>query len=401
MKVLVISHMYPSSFNEVYGIFVHEQVKSLINLGIEVKVISPVPWAPFPVNIMSEKWKRYSIIPDYTIWKGIPVWYPRHITFPKALFFESSGERMYKGIKAIVKDIYQDFKFDLIHAHVALPDGYAAMKIAEDFNVPYVVTIHGKDFYTTIKKNNKCKVFVKEVLENAEKIIVVSNELKKIAVKNFGDNKKIKVIGNGIPISKIINMKNSDYKSKMKNKILLSVSYLIKRKGIEYNLKAFRSLTDKYPDLIYQIIGDGIERKNLKVLSKELGISEKVEFLGMLSHEDVMEYMVQANIFSLPSWNEAFGVVYIEAMAHGMPVIGCKGEGIEDFVENGKTGMLVNPKDVSSLTETMDYLLSNPDKAKEMGERARKMVLENYTWEKNAEKTNKLYKEVFNKAENV
>jgi hypothetical protein len=398
MKVLVISHMYPSTFNKVAGIFVHEQAKALINLGLEVKVVSPVPWVPFPVNIISKKWKQISMIPRYENIENIHIFYPRYISFPKSMFFELSGERMHKGIKTLIKNIYKDYKFDLIHAHVALPDGYAAMKLLKDYHIPYVVTIHGQDFYLTINKNNKCKVFVKEVLENAEKIIVVSNELKKIAVKNFGDNKKIRVIGNGIPINNIINMKNSDYKSKMKKKILLSVSYLIKRKGIEYNLKAFRRLTDKYPNLIYQIIGEGIERKNLEILSKELGISDKVEFLGILSHEDVMKKMSEADIFSLPSWNEAFGVVYIEAMANGKPVIGCKGEGIEDFVEDKKTGLLVQPKNVDSLVEAIDYLLSNPDKAKEIGERARKLVLDNYTWEKNAEKTIKVYQEVLNNA---
>jgi teichuronic acid biosynthesis glycosyltransferase TuaC len=390
--------MYPSSFNEVYGIFVHEQVKALKDKGIEIKVISPVPKTPFPINTIKGKWKKISMIPEYKDWGKIPVWYPRYTTFPKSILFESSGERMYRGIRQLTGKIYQDCKFDLIHAHVALPDGYAAMKLSEDFNVPYVVTIHGQDFYITIHKNNKCKNYIKKILQKAEKIIVVSNELKKIAINNFGDNKNIRVIGNGIPINKIINMNNLDHKSKIKKKILLSVSYLIKRKGIEYNLRAFSRLTEKYPNFKYQIIGDGIERNILEDLSKELKITDKVEFLGMLTHDKVFKKMLEADIFSLPSWNEAFGVVYIEAMACGKPVIGCKGEGIEDFVENGKTGMLVKPKDVDSLAKAMSYLLSNPDKAREMGEKAQKLVLENYTWEKNAEETIKVYQEVINNA---
>ena len=120
--------------------------------------------------------------------------------------------------------------------------------------------------------------------------------------------------------------------------------------------------------------------------------------MGRLSHKEVMKYIAEADIFSLPSWNEAFGVVYIEAMAHGKPVIGCQGEGIEDFVEHGKTGLLVKPKDVDSLAKAMDYLLSNPDEARPMGKRARKLVLENYTWKKNVERTIEVYREVFNSA---
>ncbi len=398
MKILVISHMYPSTYNEVAGIFVHEQAKALQEKGIEIRVISAVPWTPFPINIISNKWKRYSKIPKYKDWEGIPVWYPRYLTFPKAYLFESSGERMYKGIKKIVSKIYIDFKFDLIHAHSALPDGYAAMKLAEDFNVPFIVTIHGQDLYITANKNIKCLIALKKVFKQAKKIILVSNELKKIAKNNieFGDNTV--VIGNGIPINKIYSTKEYHLDTNNKNIILLSVSYLIERKGIDLNLVAFSKLKNKYPNLKYLIVGDGIEKKKLQELSRELGIYDKVEFLGMLTHDEVIKQMSRADIFSLPSWNEAFGVVYIEAMACGKPVIGCRGEGIEDFVENGKTGMLVNPKDVDSLAEAMDYLLSNPDKAREIGARARKLVLENYTWEKNAEKTIKVYQEVLNNA---
>jgi len=83
-------------------------------------------------------------------------------------------------------------------------------------------------------------------------------------------------------------------------------------------------------------------------------------------------------------------------MAHGKPVIGCQGEGIEDFVEHGKTGLLVKPRDVDSLVGALNFLLSHPDEAKAMGERARKLALENYTWEKNAEKTIEVYKEALN-----
>jgi teichuronic acid biosynthesis glycosyltransferase TuaC len=401
MRILIVSHMYPSAYNNVYGIFVHEQAKALKDKGVNIKVISPVPWTPFPIDLLTNKWKEISNIPEQQNWEGISVWYPRYLTFPKALFFESSGERMYKGIKSVVTKIYKEFKFDLIHADVALPDGYASMKLSKELKVPFVVTIHGHDFYGTINKNSKCRRALNEVLSHTNKIITVSNELKNIGIKNFKINNKTAVIGNGIPLMKIINNNQRNWQEKVNKKItLLSVSYLIKRKAIDYNLRAFSKLSRKYPNLKYIIVGDGIERKNLEFLSEELGISNKVEFLGMLSHDDVMRYMAKADIFSLPSWNEAFGVVYIEAMAHGKPVIGCKGEGIEDFVEDGKTGLLVKLKDVDSLTQAIDYLLSNPDEAKAMGERARKMVLENYTWEKNAVKTISLYQEVLELSKN-
>ena len=397
MKVLVISHMYPSSFNEISGIFVHEQVKALVAKGVEIQVISPVPWTPFPIKYLSKKWKKYSEIPIQASWDGVEVYYPRNITFPKSWFIVSSGKRMYLGIKDLVEKIYQDFRFDLIHAHVALPDGFAAIKIKQIYDKPVIVTIHGEDLQKTLYKNIKCRAALSYVFEKADKIITVSNKLKRIAEENFNFIEKNITISNGVEVNKLISIKNNILKIKnFNNRTILSVSYLISQKGIDYNLKAISKLANKYPNLKYLIIGDGPEKDHLKRLSKNLGIDQMVEFLGQLSHENVFAYMAKADILSLPSWDEAFGVVYIEAMAHGKPVIGCQGEGIEDFVEDGKTGLLVKPKDVDSLTEALDFLLSNQEEAKAMGVRAQKVILENYTWEKNAKKTIEAYNQALN-----
>ena len=397
MRVLEISHMYPSTFNEIGGIFVHEQVKALVAKGIEVQVISPVPWTPFPINCFSSKWKKYSTIPEREIQEGINVWHPRCVTFPRAWFFASSGQRMYEGIKDVVSKIYKEFQFDLIHAHVALPDGFAGMKIAQKYKKPLIVTIHGQDFQQTLFKNKKCKKNIEKVINFSARTIVVSKKLKKIGEKYLQvNNDKIIVVPNGINTNDIHTKTNKNFQEYKGKKIILSVSHLIKTKGIDLNLKAISKLKQKYPYIIYLIIGEGEEKKKLKKLVSELNLQDRVIFIGEVSHYKVMEYMAVCDIFSLPSWNEGFGVVYIEAMAQGKPVIGCQEEGIEDFVEDGKTGLLVKPKDVDSLDKAMDYLLSNPDEAKAMGERARKLVLENYTWEKNAEKTIETYNQALN-----
>ena len=167
----------------------------------------------------------------------------------------------------------------------------------------------------------------------------------------------------------------------IRKKIILSVSHLIKTKGIDLNIKAIAKLKQKYPNIIYLIIGKGKEKKKLKELVSKLNLQDRVIFIGEVPHYKVMEYMAFCDILSLPSWNEGFGIVYLEAMAQGVPVIGCQVEGIEDFVEHGSTGLLVKPKDVDSLAQAIDfYILSNPDEARAIGERARKVVVENYTW---------------------
>jgi len=392
MKVLVISHMYPSFFNEVAGIFVHEQVKALMAKGVEVRVVSPVPWAPFPIKYLRKKWKRLSQVPQQAQWDGVGVAYPRYLAFPRAWLFATSGKRMYRGIKKLVHEIHREFPFELIHAHVALPDGYAGALIAREIGVPLVVTVHGQDAYATIHWNSRCREAVHWVLEEANRVIVVSSPLRTALEKELGSLQNVVVIHNGVSAE----IYGSSSFRAGSSKVVLSVGYLIERKGHEFVLKALARLRSKHPDVRYIIVGTGPRKNKLQKLATSLGLHDRVHFKGLVPHDQLSPIFASCDVFALPSWNEAFGVVYIEAMANGKPVIGCRGEGIEDFVEHGKTGLLVKPCDVDSLVEALDYLLSHPEEARAMGERARKVVLENYTWEKNAEKTIQIYREVLN-----
>lgn len=391
MKVLVISHMYPSTANEVAGIFVHEQVRALMNKGVEVRVVSPTPWTPFPINYFRSKWRKLSLVPKQTLWDGVAVWYPRYLEFPRAWFFATSGKRMYQGIKKLVQSMYQKIAFDLIHAHVALPDGYAAALIARELELPLVVTIHGQDAYRTIYRNSGCRAAVRWALEQADRVIVVSNPLRNALEKGLGRLQNIVVIHNGVSESKIF---TGHQGGTGRSKVLVSLGWLIERKGHEFVLKALARLQSKYPDVRYIIAGTGPCENKLRHLAASLQVADRVHFKGFVPNDELPSVLASCDVFVLPSWDEAFGVVYLEAMANGKPVIGCQGEGIEDFVRHGETGLLVKPRDVDSLVEALDFLLSHPEEAQAMGERARKVVLENYTWEKNAEKTIQVYREV-------
>ena len=395
MKVLVVSHLYPSTANEVAGIFVHDQVRALVKQGVEVMVVSPVPWAGFPVRYLGPKWKAYSRVPFEQTWEGIKVYYPRYLVFPRAKFFASSGWRLYYGIRRVVEQIYDEFPFDLIHAHVAMPDGYGSALLARRFGVPFVVTIHGQDFYQTVYRSHASKQAVGFVLRQASRIVVVSQILRTLAQQHFkGIDSKVVVVSNGIDLEKINDICSADENSNRVLPVVVSVSNLIKRKAIDVNIQAIARLKKKYPELQYWIVGSGSEEQFLKETASRLGVASRVHFFGRQPHRKALEYIANGGIFSLPSWDEAFGVVYIEAMALGKPVVGCQREGPSSFVEHGKTGILVKCKDVDSVVEALDFLLSHPAEAASMGRRARKMVLQNYTWQRNAEKNLEIYREV-------
>lgn len=389
MRVLVLSHMYPKPDNEISGIFVHNQVIETVDKGCKIAVISPIRQMPIPLGFIDRKWQIRKTIPKSTVLDGVQIYHPPYMLFPRAMFYWTSGQLLYRGIRTMVERLHLEMPFDLIHAHTALPDGYAAIMLKKKYRLPVVVTIHGADLQSTIHRNNKCKNAVGKVFKEADHIITVSNKLKRIAAANYGCENIITTIPNGIyPYV---------YKSKRDSvqQIMLSVSNLIRSKGIDLNLQAFAALMDRYPALVYKIIGNGPDLPRLKKIIKELGIPQnRVYFMGQLSNQEVIRHMSESDIFSLPSWSEGFGVVYLEAMSQGRPVIACKGEGIEDVIKHRENGFLVEARSVDDLVCTIDYLLNNSQQAAIVGESAQRTVLESYTWEKNAEKTIGVYRQV-------
>jgi glycosyltransferase involved in cell wall biosynthesis len=392
ISILAISTLYPVPYDEFRGAAVHEQMKAVINQGCEVKVLSPVAWAPFPINHMSRKWKAYSEVPEYTVQNGIEVFHPRYLVFPRALFLASSGSRLYHSLKGLADYIYQTFPFDIIHAHMALPAGYAAMLLSKKYKKPLVTTFQGTDLDITIHRNRQCFNAIHEVFKNSAKVIAPSPHLRETLYQQMGISSEI--ISYGIYKEEVFTSNTSLSEQHQGRSIILSVSRLWRSKGIDLNLKAIAKLESKYPNIYYWIIGEGAERARLTKLVEDLNLQNKVEFLGQLPHQKVMEYMSVCDIFSLPSWQETLGLVYLEAMAHGKPIIGCQGQGVDGIITERETGFLARPRDVNSLVEAIDLLLGCPEKAKAIGEQARKLVLDNYTWERNAERTTRLYREV-------
>ena len=401
MKVLFLSHLYPNTMNEVFGIFVHDQVRELVKQGCDIRVVSPIPLSPFPLRLFKRKWEDYSKVPLEEMRDGIKIYHPRYICFPKGFLLSFSGFLMYLGLRGLLDRIYYEgFKFDLIHSHVALPDGYAGMKVSKRFKVPLVVTVHGVDVCTapakpTIERSRRCREAELRVFNYAHQVVGVSTKVSKLIQSYSTGQARVITVQNGVPKSRIAQNAKGERKDGVE--ILLSVGNLVIRKGHEFVIRALPQLVEKHAKLKYVIIGDGENERYLRSLSSELGVSQYVEFLGRRGQDEVYSWMNKADVFVLPSWAEAFGVVYLEAMAAGTPVIACKGEGIEDVIADGKSGFLVEPKDVASLSQALDRLLSDRSFARRVGEEGRQRV-KSFTWGANARKYVELYKELIDKS---
>ena len=174
---------------------------------------------------------------------------------------------------------------------------------------------------------------------------------------------------------------------------ILSVGNLIPIKGHELLLRALSSILRVYPNLSCEIIGDGPERNRLIKLARDFNISDKVHFLGRQNRIQVADAMRRCTLFALPSRYEGLGCVYLEAMATGKPAIACRGQGIDEIIRHGRTGWLINPDSLPELIAALTTLLDDVQLRRQIGEAARRTVLDRFTLSHQASELAAVYRE--------
>lgn len=396
LNILVVSHMYPSSERPVNGIFVHRQVRELAQLGHDVRVVSPVPWVP-PVQVenMPEKWQKYKQTPRETVLGGVEIKYPRHVSLPGArtlplvsYFYRPTVLRSVNEFAA------SGFVPDVINAHTLLPDGFGSLRAANQYDIPLVTTVHGTSLQV-LPDRFGCFPFLKQTVENSEHIIVNSTKLDHLAEEYFGALDSRSIVPNGIPLKEIDSKRDCVVPDPIDSAVptLVSVGNLKKTKGHQYVIRALTSLPSN-ADFHYVVIGDGPQRERLQKTACDLGVSDSVTFIGEIPNDEVFEYLWNSDIFVLPSYQEAFGIAYLEAMACELPVVACRGEGPGDFIKHEESGFLVPPKDVEELTDIIRMLLCNSEYRKKIGRQARVQIEREYTWTRNAQRVTNILQTV-------
>jgi glycosyltransferase involved in cell wall biosynthesis len=174
---------------------------------------------------------------------------------------------------------------------------------------------------------------------------------------------------------------------------ILSVGNLISIKGHEHLIRAIASLSQEFPSVALDIIGEGPERESLEALARNLQLAGKVNFLGRQSRAQVAEAMRNCNIFALPSRYEGLGCVYIEAMSCAKPAIGCRGQGIAEIIQEGTNGFLVDPENEPELAAILATLLRDPARSRDIGKVARETILGRLTLRHQSVKLMEIYRE--------
>jgi N-acetyl-alpha-D-glucosaminyl L-malate synthase BshA len=395
--------MYPRKTDKTNGIFVHEQVRHLATMGCDIKVISPIPYTPIFLATNRRR-KGYRDTPYHDTIEGIDIHYPRFLRPPGTVFHGLSTYTMYISVQEYFQRFLYEFNPDLIHAHAATPSGYVGILLGKKYNIPVVVTLHGSDINSYPFRDKLTFKLTKKVIENADKVIAVSKALKERAESICSRNKQIKVIYNGFDINKFIfdPIASMNLRTNLgipKDSVVLEfVGNLIREKGVEELMHSFFKLSKVLSNLYLLIVGDGPYFDKLLSVSKEVGLEKKVYFVGRKNHEEIPSWLNACDIFILPSWSEGHPVSLIEAMACSRPVIATRVGGIPETVVDGVTGILIDKGDIQGLTNAIYQLATNRAMREQMGKAGRIRAEQFFTWEKNAEETMNVYKELLNKS---
>lgn len=248
-------------------------------------------------------------------------------------------------------------KFDCVHAHWLIPQGIVQGFVKSN----YIVTGHGAD--VAFSNKGIVKLLKINCLKKAKSITVVSEALRKQII-NIYPKKNVEVISMGCDASKFgREYRMENYFDQGNRKVILFVGRLVEVKGVTYLIEAMRQVNAK---LI--IVGDGPLRE--KLMQQALDLKDRVEFLGAKTHKELPVIYASADIFVAPSVTakngdkEGLGLVLLEAMASGLPVIGSNSGGIPELVKNNYNGFITQERDVQDIADKINYLLNN-DKERE------------------------------------
>ena len=423
----IVTEFYPRRADPVLGIWAHRQALAAQAAGVELHVLVLHRLVP-PRSALSGGPKRAlgalaDLLrqPQREMREGVPVTYVRYLSPPRPRSYAHWGAWAAPGLALALRRLRREgFEFDLIHAHNAVPAGDATLKTR--VKVPVVVSVHGGDVLYTASRVPAGHEAVARTLGMARLVLANSQGIAELARELGARVTKVVRLGANPPTASDSPSHRSSIgpqaealsalparsasappgsappgigrRAPAAAPALVTVGHLVARKRHADVMRALAVLSDRHPTLRYVIVGDGPERPALETLATRLGVSDRVELCGQLDPAQALARMRKCTLFAMPSTEEAFGVAYIEAMAAGLPAIGCRGEpGPEEIAKAGDGFVLVPPGDIERLSQRMDELLSDPDRLREAGRRARATVAAHFTWERCGEQTRAAYED--------
>lgn len=291
-------------------------------------------------------------VPDNVEVIRVPVWY-----LPFSIFYKLAGYSHYKAVKRIIKKY--DIQFDLIHSHFTWTSGYVGMRLKEEYQKPFVLTVHENNDWFNRELNSRDER-IYNIWRSADVLFRVNKKTIK-DLRKYNDN----VIYTSNSFNENLFFPKDKQRSRkklnlnVKDKILLNIGNLEEYKGQIYLIRAIEILIKKYKrgNIKLYIIGEGSLRSVLESEIEKLDLENRVFLLGKQIHKDVPVWINASDLFVLPSMAESFGIVQIEAFACSRPVVASKNEGSKEVITSEEHGLLCEVGDSKDLAEKIDKAL--------------------------------------------
>jgi glycosyltransferase involved in cell wall biosynthesis len=390
-SVSVVTPWFPNSPGDWPGSFVHDSCAAVARRGWRVDVIvarRTIP--PFMRKAASNmddgdvdanafqprlnvSVSRYPALPrDHFI----NIWQPLRDSLIKKEFASRNGRRSPK----------------LVHVHT---EGLltAGLKVAKAYGVPLILTVHGLDTRLLEPRNGQKKGALGELLKCIDKVVLVGEPLLHFFSSIAGRSDNFVVVPNGA--GQLDHRPDTSVFADGRAVRIISVSNLNDEKGVKLTIEALEALHAKgLRNWNYRIIGDGPLAASLRSYVASSNISGQVEFVGTRPHREVFNYLAGADLFVLPSYREAFGIAYLEAMGYGLVAVGVRGQGPSIFIEHGVNGYLVEPNSTEALIKLLGEVLTSDRKVlRSIAMVGMRTAIEEYSWDVHARRLTAVYED--------
>ena len=403
MKICLLTHSYPRFPNDITAPFVESTAETLQKHGVDVTVLTPdtpkfarTP-ADHSVNLQTYRYffprqlqrlgYANTLVNDCEL--------KRYVYLLAPFMFLSGIFHLFR--------LHRKHSFDVLHTFWLLPNGFIGAVVSKLCKTPLMIALRGSDIFIS-KQNLVFRAIARWTLKQATMVTTVTPTFFR-DLEDFGVPKeKRRLIPNGshpslfpMPLSSQLNALHQQLSIPEGDAIVFALGRIVLKKGFDILIQALPLVKEKVPNVTLIIGGDGTDLSRLKIIAKDLGVSDSVRFPGTISRADVPTYFHLCDIFTLPAVFDPKGNVdgcpnvILEAMACGKPVVASGISGIPVVVKDSETGILVEEKNITQLAEALVALLTDKPRREQLGCAGQQRILNELTWDKAIEQIKDVY----------
>lgn len=323
---------------------------------------------------------RYRSVPSYEFLHGVhvhrvPVF--GRTSMPTATFLSLITYAPSAFFRGLI--LTRKHAFDIINAHFIVPSGLPAFCISKIRNIPIVITLIGGDVYDPSKgvsphRHSLFRWIIRTMASNADALTAISHDTKQRAIELHGITKHIEVVPIGLRHGAVSAISRESLGIGREDFLCVSIGRLVPRKGYDVLLKAWRHI----PNAHLIIMGNGPQKEYLNSLLVAYSLTKRVHMVGYVPEDQKLGILQNANVYVSAAQHEGFGLVFLEAMDAGLPIIAANDGGQKDFLEHGKNALLIPPLDAEKIAESLQKIIVDNDLRERMKKQNSKDVKKYY-----------------------